>query len=309
MDLKEAKSIIIAYLTGKRGAQRQVLEEACEAAWKDPEFRRFIQEEFHQESDRDLHCQGFRVQLAEFSELSPEEREERMPERVAHVKACPECRKAYREMVPLWSRKTVEERIGQAAETVSILNEKIRLVIRKTGRLIDEGLLSVSEMIDRGPAEEDQEEPDDRSPSMLDSLGDMFSGALPVLGGFGIAVDISDESSEGLAYTFEDAELESVFQLNLDRTSSGTVRVRLKMDPLPKGVESGSAVLAEVESESGERCSPGSLDEIAAEGVELVPGNWRIVLHLQIESRDYKWILPVNLTTEGENTTSGSQNQ
>jgi hypothetical protein len=106
MSPADARKIIAAYLAGRPVSGDQ-LAAASEALRSDSGHMRFLGEELGG-GDWVSGCDLFLSRAAEFCELTPVERERRMPELSQHVEGCPACREVFWRIRPLWTSRATD---------------------------------------------------------------------------------------------------------------------------------------------------------------------------------------------------------
>lgn len=129
MDLAEAKQNIVAYLAGQ-ALPGALLEQAWAAVQQDRIFLARLAEEAGL-PDTDA-CAVFRARVAEFAELSAEERHREVPELAAHVVGCASCLSLLWRVQPMWR----SDGVGRVRSLV----EPIRLALSLSGGLRRRGM-------------------------------------------------------------------------------------------------------------------------------------------------------------------------
>lgn len=101
MDIQESRSVITSFLVGRR-IERSVLQQAIEAMKADRDYAAHLCHVLGRQACWVTECDAFRSCLAEFAEMPPEQRQHDMPQSVAHLVECDECRRAYWQVVGFW---------------------------------------------------------------------------------------------------------------------------------------------------------------------------------------------------------------
>jgi len=135
MQIEDARRLIASYLTG-RPVSGEALAAACEMAKTDAEYIQYLKEELGLRSDWVSECDVFLSNLAEFGEMSSEERDTEMPGLMSHLAHCQSCRRAYWEVVPLWKPATAP---GGGGPSVKRLAEGLVVVADTFGRVRQSG--------------------------------------------------------------------------------------------------------------------------------------------------------------------------
>ena len=101
MSLAEAARIVTAFAAGDE-VEATILRQAISALRdRDPSWAEHLRRRICAEADTDV-CDLFLANLAEFCEMTAEERISQMPDLVDHICSCDNCRRSYRTMHRRW---------------------------------------------------------------------------------------------------------------------------------------------------------------------------------------------------------------
>jgi hypothetical protein len=268
MNSAEAKKVLAAYLAGQRVGEEE-LRRAMAALSGDQTSMRALAEELTGDSPpRD--CEMFREQLAEFSEMSPAEREREMPEMAAHLESCASCRRDYWEVAPLWRDL---ERTAHAA--VKQLKEGIRLALSRAGSLLDAG--------SGLPARDFQ------------PVFGTLSGSPEETP----ATDSGDANVIRKKWTLRDEEALCEIRLVLDGLPSGQAELSCLLEADPSSdIEVAKAQIEIRDAESRRRIAVGPLANF--QRLTLEPGSCVIKLRVEGSGKSHTWEIPLAIEAASE---------
>ena len=265
----EAKKTIACYLAGQR-VSRAVLENAWSVLHSAAEQLRPLGEELGLEGEWGSECDVFLSHLAEFSELSKTEREQRMPESVAHVEDCASCRRAYWNVRPLWISEAASALQQKAGAIRRRLAEPIRLAIDQTARLLEQGI---------GPLS---------TAEIAGATAGALLGAAPE-GRFA-------EPMERKEWMLKDEQEGCVIHLIVCGLPSGQAGVNCALEAAsPAAAQPEQARIELRDAEHDSLHLAGRLSDFQAEPILLPQGSW--ILRVQSSSREgaRTWDLPLEL--------------
>lgn len=275
MNLKEAKSLIAAYLTGQPVAAGR-LRVACEAVRSDEDYLQHLRQELGMHDDWSSDCDSFLANVAELSELSGSQREREMPGLVGHLAACNTCRRAYWSIKPTWMARRADVLKENAGRLRKELADQICLAFDELGNLIEQGF---------GPPA---------------ARPELVHGTL--LGG-------ADESFPGEAGEQERkkrwslADEESGWIVWLETVGRGESEVSVSCSIQREGDEAldASSVRIEVWDAQNETLHlAGALGDFAQEPPILTAGSWLLKLQTADKDGELSWEIPLTLRSAGK---------
>jgi hypothetical protein len=139
MSPAEAKKIIAAYLAGRRVSAAEVAQ-ATGILRADQGYAEALARVTRAERGTISACDLFLSRVAEYSELTPADRQRRMPELWRHVRECATCRDALWNVQPWWLEAAAGQVKAGAATLWRTLADQIRVRIDAAGRVFDAGM-------------------------------------------------------------------------------------------------------------------------------------------------------------------------
>ncbi|HWP43707.1 MAG TPA: hypothetical protein VNO14_10760 [Blastocatellia bacterium] len=267
MDSPEARRIIASYLSGYQTVTREELFEACEAIKSDDVYMKYLREELGLGDDWVILCDVFEERVGEFSDMSPGERSDEMPELVDHLDSCGSCRRLYWRVSPLWK----EAPPARDRSFIRELGEHIRLLVDKAGRLRELGLGPPA--LRFAPVATRLSEPED--PSQLPFAAKRKEWSL------------HDEAA--------DCHLKLIVEGQQDGAT-----LSCSIQPGQTSKVSAEQTRIEVrDAASGSLLIAGRLSDIAADPINLPFGSWLIHLLSRGREDSFAWRVPLEIEAEG----------
>jgi hypothetical protein len=259
MNIAEARKIITLYLTGNDVAH-EPLARACEVARSDEQYAKSLIEELGLHEDWTSECDVFRSHVAEFSEMSREERAQEMPTLVTHVEACLVCRRTYWHVTSLWEAAVAIK--GQIKTTCKRLAEHIRLTVDKAGRLEERGC-----------------------------------GPLPLTHAFFAAVLAAPtEEAEREEWILPDEDGQYAIHLVVCGLPSGTVTVSYTLQGEHEAIPQARHIRLEVcKAGSDMPMASGPLSTFQTQPIQLRQGSWVLRLQAPSPSGNRTWEIPLDI--------------
>lgn len=220
----------------------------------------------------DGECEPFQLLMAEFSQLSEEDRARQMPELQAHLQECSDCRQSYWAMTPLW-RQVVEKTRQRGNLAYKVLAESLGLALTQAGRLLQTGI---------GPlAGHDQ--------TVYVSLGPGTEEALP------ITPDAGATTHKEWVLTDEEARCSIRLTVNGWNAEQAALSCELESDP-QADVELASARIEIMRVGDLSPLVSSPLSYFRGEPIVLTAGSWLIKLQVMSGQRTHLWEVPLMLS-------------
>jgi len=252
VELSQAKGVIASYLAG-RGVSGRELEEALYIARSDREYVEHLKEELGAHGDWVSECDIFLSRLAEFVEMSVDEKRGQCPELVEHVSRCACCGEAYWQVASAWAREE------SASADAKSLDGTILLEASASGMLLQKGW---------GPAAMRQER-------------------IAVAAG---AAEAPAAEAVWREWKLDDPDLQVCIGLLLKSSGGGNFELRCALETYEGSPIDAREVSIEVlEAGSGALVLSGS----SAEPVFLECGNWLVRVACALGGHVHRWEIPL----------------
>ncbi len=275
MNLSDAKKTIAAYMVGDPVA-REALEQALQIVRReDSEYAAFLERELDLGADWQSDCAVFLENLAEFSDMDDEERQEEMPELVAHLDVCRSCLMAYWKFRPLWSEGAEPAETGDAGGVVICLADHIRVRVGAAGQLSEHGT---------GP-------PSERLVQMAKAAGPLDEAE--------VVNNVPPTGEAEKQWVLRDDVSGCAFRLTLCGSGSGEVSLRCEFEGQPpEGIGLGDVHLEAREADSGRLREGRPLARLVGGQITLAPINWLIDLRLRLPGGSRRLRIPLALSSD-----------
>lgn len=270
MKLDKAKKILASFLSGYENVAPEDLKLACEIANADGDYVSHILQEFGLDGNWVNTCEIFRVNVAEFSELSREEQKKEMPCLLDHLESCPECRSLYWSIKPHWAIKAGSGVTQKLKKVCKTLSEDLHIVFDSVGT-IKESL--------KGP------------PSLK------YAAVAGVMGGEiiedGIPSQHNIEESRRKEWIFEDEDFDCFIRLTVFSAKDDEVEVSIELGSRTDGAIDIDTVRVEIIDNQDSVFLSGRLADVQSEPIIIPKGKWRFFLTLYENGVESVWEIPV----------------
>ena len=269
MNADDAKTIVLAYLTGNRVPAKS-LHEACARVRDDAACMDRLRDELGLSHAWTSVCTVFLSRLAELSELAPDARAAEFPEFAEHLGACPACRRQYWRVATPWAPVAggAADSAGERTTTLCCV-KPIVVALDAAGRLSAPG--------------------DAPSPTREEPVAAAAGGPLPWTE--------RRAGDEPKVWVLDDETSHCAVRLAVSRKSADEVAVRCRIDwdPGAAGTEQDARIEA-LHAESGASILAGPLSEFRDRPVILTSGAWTIRIEARALGRC--WEIPLTVRVE-----------
>jgi hypothetical protein len=278
MNVHEARRCLATYLVGGRVSPDDYLAACSTVRTEDPVYWHDLCRELGLHEDWASECAAFLENMAEFAEMSPEQRRREGAGALGHLEICRECRKALWEVAPVWL--SLYPASGSSA--VRRLGEPLVLRIQPSGRLADGGIGLPAEEEITPVAAAAGWEPEVPDAARVEAL---------------VSDDIPQaEPAETKRWAISDPEAQCVVSLAI--RARGPDEAALWLDVEPAGecrLELADAQLAAIPSGRKYPAQSGPLRDFRADAIILPRGSWIVRVSVPGPEGGRVWEVPLEL--------------